>query len=656
MHLNTLVKRIVLLVLCFFLNTVCKGQENIKKNKDEKNIEEKLSENSKYLKELSYLKLKKDSLKSTASFSEANPIYHDILSLAEIHADTLNIIDALLELSYLNFDHHKFSEAKQYALRIDNTLKNENNKAPYYPLLFDSKVTLSAIYTNTSQTSKAFESALLANEYYEKIKDPKIKNQREIQENLLFNHLFLAGMFKEAGDEKATIASIESVLKLYKKDSGQEDFVVDSYLTLGSSYYDFKNDLDKAVSYTKKALDIAINTNDAFGQCKALNNLGKMYLDTDKELASNYFKKALIIAKNNDEKISMLVSYNLLSNLYLENNNFLLALKYADSALTLNKQTKYAEIQSNALVLKSKYYKAVKQPDIALKYLNENLNYAKSTNSLNLLEEAYEEMYRFYNEKGDFKNCKSYYDKYNTIKEKNEAKTKNSQLALLKVSYEYREASSKLEKERIAIQLSESKQKRIKANSYFIVTFIVLTTLFIIIVFIKQKRQVNAEKVALEAKQQLLEVKKEELDKEVKFKNKSVTNFALQINDKNELLKDIKSKLKAIKPANNGSKIMILDLMIQVSNDIEKNEEKVALHLEASQKNEQFEQKISELFLDLTEKEKTIVTKVRLGQGSKEIAQNLNITKASVDNYRYLIRKKMNVPKGLALESFIKNI
>ncbi len=651
MNSDSLVKRILLFTFCVFYITVSKAQEGIKKTLDGKNIEEKISENAKYQSALSHLKLKKDSLKTTASFSDKNPIYQDILKLAESHADTLNIIDALLELSYLNFDHKKYNEAEQYALRIDNTLKNENNKERDYLLLAKSKVALIAIYSHTYKTSRAFESALLANEYYQKVKD-----QKAIQKDLMFNYLFLAAMFRDAGDEKATIASIESALKLYKKDSDLDYLLMDSYLMLGNVYNDFKNDSGKAASYTKKALDFAINLNDAYGQTSALIKLGGIYLHTDKELASNYVKKALIIAKNNDISVVMLVCYNSLSNLYLENDNNLLALKYVDSALALNKPTKYAEIHSNSLVLKSRYYKAVKQPDIALKYLIENLNFAKSENSLNLLEEAYEDMYCCYNEKGDYENCQLYYDEYDAAKEKNEAKTKNSQLELLKVSYEYREASSKLEKERIALQLSASKQKRIKANSYFIIAFVVLTTLFIIIVFIKQKRQVNAEKVALEAKQQLLEVKKEELDKEVKFKNKSVTNFALQINEKNELLKDIKSKLKAIKPANNGSKIMILDLMIQVSNDIEKNEEKVALHLEASQKNAQFEQKINELFLDLTEKEKTIVTKVRLGQGSKEIAQNLNISKASVDNYRYLIRKKMNVPKGETLESFIKNI
>jgi DNA-binding CsgD family transcriptional regulator len=47
---------------------------------------------------------------------------------------------------------------------------------------------------------------------------------------------------------------------------------------------------------------------------------------------------------------------------------------------------------------------------------------------------------------------------------------------------------------------------------------------------------------------------------------------------------------------------------------------------------------------------------LRLGQSSKQIALQLNISAASVDNYRYAIRKKMNIPKGESLKMFIQNI
>jgi DNA-binding CsgD family transcriptional regulator len=47
---------------------------------------------------------------------------------------------------------------------------------------------------------------------------------------------------------------------------------------------------------------------------------------------------------------------------------------------------------------------------------------------------------------------------------------------------------------------------------------------------------------------------------------------------------------------------------------------------------------------------------LRLGQTSKQIALQLGISSASVDNYRYNLRKKMAIPKGESLKAFIKEI
>ena len=66
--------------------------------------------------------------------------------------------------------------------------------------------------------------------------------------------------------------------------------------------------------------------------------------------------------------------------------------------------------------------------------------------------------------------------------------------------------------------------------------------------------------------------------------------------------------------------------------------------------------KIDQLYQNLSDKEKKVATMLRLGQTSKQIALQLNISAASVDNYRYTLRKKMNIPKGKSLKMFIQNI
>ena len=93
-----------------------------------------------------------------------------------------------------------------------------------------------------------------------------------------------------------------------------------------------------------------------------------------------------------------------------------------------------------------------------------------------------------------------------------------------------------------------------------------------------------------------------------------------------------------------------------INDDINQNKERIQLYSKVNENNDDFEAKINENFDDLTEKERKVATMVRIGKTSKQIAIQLNISVASVDNYRYAIRKKMKVPKGKSLGAFIKNI
>lgn len=58
----------------------------------------------------------------------------------------------------------------------------------------------------------------------------------------------------------------------------------------------------------------------------------------------------------------------------------------------------------------------------------------------------------------------------------------------------------------------------------------------------------------------------------------------------------------------------------------------------------------------LTKTEKKIVVLLRLDMSSKEISNYLNITEKSVEQYRYRIRKKLNIDKGVYLSEYLKSI
>ena len=103
-------------------------------------------------------------------------------------------------------------------------------------------------------------------------------------------------------------------------------------------------------------------------------------------------------------------------------------------------------------------------------------------------------------------------------------------------------------------------------------------------------------------------------------------------------------------------KTRVNDIMMFINNTIDQNSDKVALYAEIDDVKDSFLQKIAVLFPDLTEKEIRVASLVRMQMSSKQIGQQLNITPASVDNYRSVLRKKMQIPKEQNLQEFLSDL
>ena len=92
--------------------------------------------------------------------------------------------------------------------------------------------------------------------------------------------------------------------------------------------------------------------------------------------------------------------------------------------------------------------------------------------------------------------------------------------------------------------------------------------MFFLISFYRQKKLNTIKRENLIAKQEVLSIKQEALDAQVIFKNKQITDFAIHISEKNELLEKIKIKLKELKVINDTHKAVVKDTIHFINNDI----------------------------------------------------------------------------------------
>ncbi len=578
----------------------------------------------------------------------AKPIFEQLLSLSTIKKDTVTMSKSLIELGYLYIDLGENETAINCTKQLDTLLNTK--KEGYYIYLGETKNILTSVYLNSNNYAKALKNALIANQFFKKAKSTK-----KVELFLIENYNIISYIYNKMKNYGQALHSVEHSLNMSLRNEEWES-TVQSYITLGLVYRNM-GEANKSLDYYEKALGLLEEKNDQEGIATVLHHIGAVNIKLNhQDAAVNYFKKSIAICKDYDVKLMLAEGYLCLGEAYKNTKNPN-SLAYIDSSLIISREIKDVIFISEALIMKAELFRNKKLYNIALKQLEENLSYSKKQNSKEMLKNAHKALYDTYKDINDTKNSLIHLEKYIQVKNSIDEELKEEQIKTLEITYNNEQLVSKLENKEMALQFSKMKQQRYKINNYFIIGILVLIFSFIIFLSLKKRKRIKMEQLILKSKQELLQIKKEALDRQVKLKNKRITDFALQIREKNDLLKDIEKQLKRLKIKDSGSKNILLDAMLFISDAINENKEKIQLYTKAiNNENDSFEAKIIEDYGSLTEKEKKVATMIRIGKNSKQIATRLSISVGSVDNYRYNVRKKMKVPKGEPLETFIKNI
>jgi len=268
----------------------------------------------------------------------------------------------------------------------------------------------------------------------------------------------------------------------------------------------------------------------------------------------------------------------------------------------------------------------------------------------------FENLSNTYQIQHDFKKALETKNKLLKIKDSIHSIHKEIQVKVLQAEFDYKKVQNDLTIKENELQISEEKTRSSRLIILLlIITVVVLISIAMIIYF----RRIGVQKtknIIWKKEQELQNIQQKQLDNEIRFKNTQITDFALHISEKNDLLISIKNKLKLLVISNKKELFKINELVHFLNNNLEQNKEKVAIYSLADSTKDSFYHKLSDLYQNLTNKEKRVAAFVRLDLSSKQIATQLNISISSIDNYRHNLRKKMNVPKEITLSNFIKRI
>lgn len=201
--------------------------------------------------------------------------------------------------------------------------------------------------------------------------------------------------------------------------------------------------------------------------------------------------------------------------------------------------------------------------------------------------------------------------------------------------------------------LKEQEIKKLKQDDQIlllhrvILLIIVISTLIIGFVYLWSVKVQHKIEKQLIRKNKKKEIKKA---KEIlELRNKELASFALQLAEKDEFLRQLKSKLKLGQDDINISEIKQLTNSITISNVKSWQEFK----LRFTSVNDKFYKKLTANYPNLSQRDQKISALIKLNISSKKMANLLGISVESVHTIRYRLRKKLGISSEVNLEDFI---
>ena len=474
-------------------------------------------------------------------------------------------------------------------------------------------------------------------------------------EDVIFLYLALGNTYNQLNDlEKAisylNLANEKSVeFNLQKKYSG----IIYNSLAVT---YNKNNDLDKSLIYLQKTLDIAVENDNYLSQVLALHNMGWIQMDNfhDYEKAAKLLEKAYLLSDKIEHLYLKGMTYQNYAKSLVGLGEFEKANELLEQALKLYKSSNNNSRISYIYNIKATIASEKGNLQEALSLLHKSIQYSEENEIVGIVKQNYYDMSSIYDRLGDYKASLTSYKKYEQLKDSINSRKKTKEIEALKMQFEINEIEKTMELKDQRVATLENQKK---ASNYRNILLSVLGIgLFIFIV--RQRKINNINKKVLVAENELIRLKEENLKTEMSFKNTEITEYALHISDRNRLLSNLSDKIKAIK--NKASEKSIRDVLTElyfyIEEHIDINKEKIALNSKAERTEESFIYTLKNKYPKLTDKEIRVATYLLLDLPSKKIANQMGINQQSVNNYRFSIRKKLQLSKNEDLVGFLKNI
>lgn len=472
---------------------------------------------------------------------------------------------------------------------------------------------------------------------------------------------FAKALYYDRTNQKdSALVSYQRSALIFKEDNSPRNLAY-CYNSIGIMYRQLKN-LDLALQYNMQALEIYTSLKDSLSIADQWNNIANVYLDADStnekgsDLAFSYYVKAEKMYKALGVISSRFSIHINLGIEYEKRHEFNKAKAAFSRALSIARKNESVRDEISARVNYSYLYAKLHEHEDADKHLT--IAYTLAHN-LNIIEEQLLVADAFVNLRKREGKYKQALDWTKVSKELSEALYHQRRNEFL-VETETKINLAKKEKE---IEQFIIEEKAVKTQrTIIIVSASILLLLLILLLRVQKIRHKNEKE--LESKQQQLlnsklektKLEKEKIEADLNSRKQLLSNLAIHMVQKNEMLESIEKELTSIAKSkgNISQELLLLKTELKQQLRIGKDLEEFNFQLQII--NESFYKALEEKLPDLTKNERKLAALLRLGLSTKEISITSKSTESAVKIARHRLRKKLNITSDANLNDFFKSL
>lgn len=466
---------------------------------------------------------------------------------------------------------------------------------------------------------------------------------------------YIGQVLLDHGAFSQSILHYADALQYYKK-AGLIEGEAEVYNALGDLYY-FTRQIEEALEQHQKAYHIYKSNGLKRGEAITLGFIGHYYEKQENyEQALNYQIQALEIYKELQDLEGLSTIYGNLGSIYEDLEDYEKALTYFQQALAVNEQTNDEQERIVHLNNIGDTYRKRGMLKEGLAYTQRSLELAQKLDQKYQIESALKDLSKTYVLLEDYpkalETLNEAYELYGELYDEESAE----QVTRMQTLHEMSEKEKEIE------ILNREKYIVLLTRNAFMGGLIMLFLLAAII-FSRQRLKNRKDRELYATQQELIhkelenaQLSERQLKIELESKASQLTSHALNIIQKNKMLKELKTKLNHLRQNNKGLDAQVNQLIKKIDYSFNFDEDWKDFKDIFEQVHPNFYHKLNEKFPNLTAAEIRLCALLKLNLDSKDMATILGISQDSLRVTRYRLRRKLNMQKGANLTTFIMNI